>query len=748
MRVGILGAGIAGLSCAWLLKQRGIDSVVFERRDFVGGLARSFEWQGFNCDFASHRLFTLDEALLRQLISLVPMGRHVRRSSIFLRGKWMGDPISVLEIGRRFSPVITGRLAWSYLVRQKNERPRSFNDYVDALYGRAMNEFAFKSYTERLFGIPGDDIDVEWARNKIRLAGFADVLRENSKKKFSYFYYPLHGGYGAIARALGSAIASQVRLNTRVTALETDGNRITAVISKHGHEIRRDEFDIVISTMPMTILGRMLGRRVPLSFRPVHTVYLHIRKAYASDNHWVYFMDPGYIVNRMVEFKNMSPFDCPPDSSVLCAEVTATSYDITTRVVDDLVRSRFLSSGDVVDTMEMVEPFGYPVYSRAYQQTVTDTRVLFARYQNLFLIGRSAEFEHKEVDDNFATALSVTKQIADQAEPLQLSSPEVQFQVDTESNPEIYVVILAFNNVHDTIECIESVKRQVGVAMRIVVVDNGSTDDTPQTLRERFAEISVLETGRNLGVPWGYNYGFVAALRSGAEYILMLNNDTVLAPDAAAHLLQSMRDNPRAAIAMPKVVYYDAPNMIWAAGARRRLFPPAIVSIGNGLDANTKLAEPQNIEYAISCALLIHRRAFEAAGLFDPGYFFYFDDWDFSQRVRAHGLDIRFVPKAHIAHKISRSTKRSGHMQSFYQVYGESATRFYRRHGSPVMISLPLHIAYIMGREIIRGNWRWVGAFAVGVRLGLNKPLGAIPTLADAQVPQSEILFDTTERGV
>ena len=102
-RVGILGAGIAGLSSAWLLEKNGVDAVVFEEQAYAGGLARSFQWHGFWCDFAVHRLFTNDEEVLQQLIALVPMGRHIRRSRIYLAGKWLRDPLDVVELAKDFA---------------------------------------------------------------------------------------------------------------------------------------------------------------------------------------------------------------------------------------------------------------------------------------------------------------------------------------------------------------------------------------------------------------------------------------------------------------------------------------------------------------------------------------------------------------------------------------------------------------------------------------------------------------------
>jgi GT2 family glycosyltransferase len=249
-------------------------------------------------------------------------------------------------------------------------------------------------------------------------------------------------------------------------------------------------------------------------------------------------------------------------------------------------------------------------------------------------------------------------------------------------------------------------------------------------VREQFPDVHVIETGRNLGVPWGYNVGFHHALLAGTDYILMLNNDTIVAPDMLHHLMEAGQADPQAGILMPKVLYYDDPKTIWAVGGRYRAFPPAITIMGQG-KPERQYSEPRFLEYALSCGLLIHRQAFEKAGLFDPGYFFQFDDWDFSQRVRAHGLHIQLVPAARMWHKVSRTTRGGGERPLFWRVWGESSARFYRRHGRPVLLSLPIHVGYIMLRELIKGNARMLRHYWTGVRAGLAKPLGPIPSADD-----------------
>lgn len=731
MKIGILGAGPAGLFAAWLLHQRGVDVTVFEARPYIGGISRSIEWHGFTCDLGAHRLFTQDEAILRQLLTLVPMGRHVRRSGIYLADKWLHDPVNIVEILYRYSPATAISLTSSYLFRPRRISEDSFDSFVKRKYGDALNRLFFRPYTEKMFGLPGNQISADWARRKVRISGPLDFMRESSKKHFSYFYYPVRGGYGAIPDRIYRDIRDRVRLSAPAIALEAGEDRIEAVVFKGGDDRRRESFDHVISTLSLTILGRLIGQVFSLAYQGVNFVFVLVDRPLVSDKHWIYFMDRDPAINRLVEFKNLSAVGQPPDQTVLCAEVTDKRGDVVQRVVDTLVHSGLVKPDEILDTMMLSEGFGYAVYDLDYAERLAAVEETLAPFGNLHMLGRSAEFKHLEVDDLYANALALTTRLAP-VRPYQIQG-DAQMQEQAKT-PPVSAVVLTYNHYDDTRECLESLAKIDYGNLSTVVVDNGSSDGTPDKVRADFPEVQVIETGSNLGVPWGYNVGFSHALQAGAEYILMLNNDTIVDPAMLQHLLDVGQADSQAGVLAPKVLYYDDPEVIWSAGGRHRAFPPAHIILGQD-DPSGAFEKPFHLEYALSCGLLIHRRAFERAGLFDPGYFFFFDDWDFSQRVRAHGLHIIFVPEARMWHKVSKSTRETGREALFWRVWGESSARFYRRHGRPVFISLPLHVGFLMVRELLKGNGRMLKHFWEGVRSGLGKPLGPIPSADDVVLP-------------
>jgi GT2 family glycosyltransferase/protoporphyrinogen oxidase len=723
-RVAILGAGIAGLSSGWLLQQQDIDFIILEKQPYVGGLARSFEWHGFYCDFAAHRFFTRNDETLHQLLKLVPMGRHIRRSQIYLKGHWMRDPLDVIELSSKLSLAERLKVLWSYSTRPKHLADENFEQYVLRRYGKSLYEIFFQPYTEKLFGIPGDQISVLWARQKVRLANPFDNLRESTKTKFQYFYYPVKGGYGAIVNRLYEDIKDRVQLKANVTRMETNPRGISKIYYElNGFEYEQP-VDAVISTLPMSVTAKMLGKPLALEFQKVEAVYLWIDKPLVSDHHWVYFMDQNIAINRLVEFKNMSPYETDPDTTVICAEVTQNHPDIVNQVVHDLEKTGMLSPADVLDSLVVKENFAYPVYNLDYEKTLAAAEDIFGQFENLFLVGRAAEFRHREVDDNFESAIETVAKVK-KIIPVVQKPVEERILVSETINPLVYAVILTYNHFSDTKECLESLLLSDYSNMKILVVDNGSNDGTPDLVRQQYPQVQVIENLNNLGVPAGYNVGFQYALQDSADYILMLNNDTIISTDMATQLLQVAIEDPDTGIVMPKIMYYDQKDEVWSSGGRNRIFPPAIL-----LTDKTNLSNDQIrlIEYAPSCGLLIHRQAFERVGLFDPGYFFFFDDWDFSERVRAHGLHIWYAPSTRMWHKVSRSVKGSN-LSFYWRTFGESIARFYRRHGRPVWLSLASHIGYMVLRDfILKPNLKYLPDFWNGVKEGLQKPLGNYPS--------------------
>jgi protoporphyrinogen oxidase len=411
MKIGILGAGVAGLSSAYFLRDEFPDLQVHEASRHVGGLARSFKWHGFDCDLAPHRLYTDNEALLSELLALVPMARMRRRSRIYLQGKWIRDPVNAPEILLKFLPRRSLRVLWHYLFRRPNAED-SFEALVLSKFGAGLNELFFKPYSEKLFGIPAAEISAAWGRRKIRVSGLRDMLQRRSKLYFKDFYYPLQHGYGATCERLYAEIKASVRLESRLTALSrTQTGSYLCIFTDAAGAASNAEFDALISTLPVSYLAHLLGLELNLRFRPALITYLLLDRARATDNHWFYFADRDFIINRVAEFKNFASNGVPADRTVLCCEVTEVDKYSTERVIDELVRTRIIAPRDVLDVKTIELPNAYPIYDRGYERQMETARAFFTAHPDIYHVGRQARFAHKDLDEIFEEAKLVAHQL-------------------------------------------------------------------------------------------------------------------------------------------------------------------------------------------------------------------------------------------------------------------------------------------------------------------------------------------------
>ena len=413
MKVAILGAGVSGLSTARFLKERGIHDVhVFEAEAITGGMARSLEWHGFHCDLAPHRFFTDNPQTLKEIMALVPMHRMRRRSAIHVGGKWIQDPVNGAEVVLKFFPGRSFSIVWHYLFR-KQAPEDSFEAMVLNQFGKGLNEFFFRPYSEKLFGIPANQISPVWGRKKIRVGGLRDMILRKSRLYFKEFYYPKKGGYGAICDRIYQDVKPAVRLNTRVTGLNHDPatGRYTCQFEQGGNT-GSEPFDVVVSSLPITTVAEYLGHPLELQFRPAKVLYLLVNRPRVTDNHWFYFADDHICVNRVAEFRHFGAANPPADKTVICAEVTRTAHFSVDRVVGELVTAGLLKREEILDSRVESMPFAYPIYHLNYEDQMKRVQSLQAAHPRVHHVGRNAQFVHRDLDELYEDAREVADRIA------------------------------------------------------------------------------------------------------------------------------------------------------------------------------------------------------------------------------------------------------------------------------------------------------------------------------------------------
>ncbi len=300
----------------------------------------------------------------------------------------------------------------------------------------------------------------------------------------------------------------------------------------------------------------------------------------------------------------------------------------------------------------------------------------------------------------------------------------------------VAVIIVNWNGARDTLEVLHELDGVEGPPLRVVVVDNGSTDDSVDLLRRDAPHIELLETGENLGFAGGNLVGLRHVLATeDCGWILLINNDVAIDPGFLPPLIAACLD-PGVGAAAPKIYYFEPRDLLWSAGGRLRLRETVTEEIGQGREDGPAYSEDADMTYLTTCCLLIPRDVLERVGPLDPVYFIGVDDADWSRRAQDAGYRLRYVAASRIWHKVAVST--GGSYTPFKTFHtGRSNTLYARRHfGTLGLVAfLGANIAALTGamlRELPRGNARAVTAKARGIWRGLRDPLPDPPSLSDS----------------
>jgi len=304
-----------------------------------------------------------------------------------------------------------------------------------------------------------------------------------------------------------------------------------------------------------------------------------------------------------------------------------------------------------------------------------------------------------------------------------------QRQVDLKSDPCVFVIILNWNRALDTLECLDSFRESTYSNCQLVVVDNGSSDNSVERIRKEGGDLILLETGENLGYTGGNNYGIKYAMDHGADYVFVLNNDTFIASDAIEKMIDVAEADVRVGVATCKILTHPQRNLLWFGGAKYDTRYMIARHVGYGQEDSDLYNTECDIPWATGCALFMRRAAIEAAGLLFEGFFLTAEDLDLCLRIKDKGYRIVYVPAAVIWHKEAISS--GGHDAPQYVYYQtRNLLLLHTRHARDLwqLIGSQIYALLVFVKRVINlmgsKKWRSIVGVLYGIRDGFLGVIG------------------------
>ena len=459
----VLGGGPAGLTAGYLLTRAGRDVVVLEAEDQVGGLAKTVEVDGYRFDLGGHRFFTKSvevDTLWHEVLGEEFLLRP-RMSRIFWNKRYLDYPLRGPDVIKKLGPVEVIRCMASYLraAARRNKVDNSLEDWVSNRFGRRLFELFFKSYNEKVWGVPASEIRAEWAAQRIKGLSFFSAAKSaffgnkgnKVKSLISEFNYPRFGP-GQMWDAMTAAIeeeGGEVLLEAPVDRVEVVDGRVVEV-SAGG--VTYSLPDAVISSLPLRNIVEMVTPPPPaevleaargLRYRDFLTVALVVDGEDLFPDNWIYIHEPSVQVGRIQNYRSWSPWMVPdPDKACVGLEYFCFAGDELWTMDDDALvelATRELEELGLAPRSKVERGFAtrvpkaYPIYDADYASRVADVRSWLDGIENLQQVGRNGLHRYNNSDHSMLTAMRAVDNIVTGAQHdiWEVNAESVYHETDT-----------------------------------------------------------------------------------------------------------------------------------------------------------------------------------------------------------------------------------------------------------------------------------------------------------------------------
>lgn len=417
---------------------------VYEKSNSVGGLSRSIDLWDQRVDLGPHRFFSHDTKINGLWLEVVKERYEIvnRQTRIYYKNRFFDYPIKAFNALRGLGVFEAARCLISYMAERivPTSDTSTFEGWVTSRFGKRLYTIFFKTYSEKLWGIPCTSLDSDFAAQRIKKLSLFEAIKnallQGSGNKHAtlvdQFAYPV-GGTGSVYEAMQASIESRggkVMLNTGVEKVITKGGRVRSLQLENG-EVR--EYDQVVSSMPISHLverlpevpGNILELSKKLTFRNTILVYLRVDRSDLFADQWLYIHDPSVEVGRVTNFRNWIPSVYgSSDSTILCMEYWCYFEDelwsmdpeqLIKLASDEIVRTGLVPEGEVVEGEIVRLPRCYPVYFSGYRDILEPIEEYLTTIAGLHVIGRYGAYKYNNQDHSILMGLRASENIVEGA---------------------------------------------------------------------------------------------------------------------------------------------------------------------------------------------------------------------------------------------------------------------------------------------------------------------------------------------